>query len=136
MTTVNLDQILSTIDQAFGAQLPFLQRELLPEELTALDGVFGDEGFQRFLQDEVNRQIIRDYLVNAVRLELISSRGLDECLQQSGSEDERSLLSLHMLMCSVEEAEDVARHTRLSKLQALKLQEKSPTPTHIEIVRT
>ena len=66
-----------------------------------------DDGFQRFLRDQVNRQIIRDYLTNAVVLGVISEGGLAAFAPELETEEGRAVLSLYMLMSSVEEAMDL-----------------------------
>ena len=65
---LQLDEITRRINLAFGEDLPFSRAELVEDDLQALERVFGDEGYQQFLQDQVNRQIIRDYLINAILL--------------------------------------------------------------------
>lgn len=100
---MHLDEIVSWIDAAFGDVSPTPES---PEE-EALKRIFGDRGYQRYLQDQVNRQIIRDYLTNAVVLGVISVGGLAAFATQIVSEEGRATLALYMLMSSVEEAKDL-----------------------------
>jgi hypothetical protein len=68
------------------------------------EALFAAEGYQRYLQDQINRHIIRDYLANAVLLGVISDADLAGFAVQLASEESRSALALHMLMSSVDEA--------------------------------
>jgi hypothetical protein len=101
---LQLDEIAARIDEAFGEELPFSRRSLQEEDLQALNRVFGDEGYQQFLQDQVNRQIIRDYLTNAILLGHLGADRLERLAEQVATLEGRSALSLHMLMMSVEDA--------------------------------
>lgn len=100
---LHLDEIVGWIDAAFGDVSPAPQS---PDE-EALKRIFGDRGYQRYLQDQVNRQIIRDYLTNAVVLGVISVGGLAAFAAQIVTEEGRATLALYMLMSSVEEARDL-----------------------------
>jgi hypothetical protein len=100
---LHLDEIINWIDGAFGEVSP--RSEHAGTE--TLRGIFGDRGYQRYLQDQVNRQIIRDYLTNAVVLGVITEGGLAAFASQVHSEEGRATLALYMLMSSVEEARDL-----------------------------
>ena len=117
---MQLNQIIEHIDQAFGEELPFSARELDGQDREVLHRVFGDEGYQSYLQDQVNRQIIRDFLVNAVLLGFLPQQALVDIAGQVGTRESRASLSLHMLMTSVEQAAELftaAEPDRLSKLK-------------------
>ena len=101
---MQLDEIASQINQAFGDDLPFSRRELVDGDLQTLERVFGDEGYQQYLQDQVNRQIIRDYLTNAFLLGHLGADQLQGLASHVETLEGRSALSLHMLMMSVEDA--------------------------------
>lgn len=100
---LHLDEIVSWIDAAFGDVSPAPENP----DVDNLKRIFGDRGYQRYLQDQVNRQIIRDYLTNAVVLGVITVGGLAAFASQIVSEDGRATLALYMLMSSVEEAKDL-----------------------------
>jgi len=100
---LHLDEIISWIDGAFGVA-PALPGE---DDVEALKRVFTGKSYQRYLQDQVNRQIIRDYLANAVLLGVISEGGLAAFALPLSSEEGRASLALHMLMSSVDEAVDL-----------------------------
>jgi hypothetical protein len=101
--SLHLDEIVNWIDGIFGDESPVTEYA----HAVTLRGVLGDQGYQRYFQDQVNRQIIRDYLTNAVVLGVISVGGLAAFASQMVTEDGRSALSLYMLMSSVEEAKDL-----------------------------
>jgi hypothetical protein len=101
--SLHLDEIVDWIDGAFGAVSPITEHA----DIEILKGILGDHGYQRYLQDQVNRQIIRDYLTNAVVLGVITAGGLAAFASQVVSEDGRATLALYMLMSSVEEAKDL-----------------------------
>ena len=107
---MHLDQIVSHIDRAFGEELPFSDQSLQDSDREVLGRIFGDRGYQRYLQDQVNRQIIRDYLANAVVLGHLPEQALDGLAQYIASREGRSALALHMLMSSVEQAAELAAH--------------------------
>lgn len=131
---MHLNQILDRIDRAFGEEMPFSEQPLAAEDREALGRVFGDHGYQRYLQDQVNRQIIRDYLTNAVVLGHLSEEALEKAFRQIGDMDARSALSLHMLMNSVEHAADLVEGSREEALKALKPD--SGSPPYIRLVQS
>ena len=100
---MHLDEIVRWIDGVFGEVTP------LPEhvDVATLRSILGDQGYQRYLQDQVNRQIIRDYLTNAVVLGVITEGGLAAFASQVRTEEGRATLALYMLMSSVDEAKDL-----------------------------
>lgn len=126
---MQLDEIVNWIDSAFGEITP----RPAYSDMAALKKIFGDSGYQRYLQDQGNRQIIRDYLTNAVVLGELTQGGLAAFESQLESEDSRATLALFMLMSSVEEVRDlVVSSADLEKLQPLK-----PAPrkqSHIKLV--
>jgi hypothetical protein len=101
---LQLDEINSRINQAFGKDLPIARGTLLADDKAVVEKVFTDDVYQQFLQDQVNRQIIRDYLINAIMLGYLEADRLDGLAAQVATIEGRSALSLHMLMSSVEEA--------------------------------
>ena len=114
---MHLDEIVHWIDMAFGEVSPGAERA----DVQVLKGILGDRGYQRYLQDQVNRQIIRDYLTNAVVLGVITEGGLAAFASQVNSEEGRATLALYMLMSSVEEARDLpAVSTDIEVLKPLK----------------
>ena len=117
---MQLNQIVDHIDQAFGEELPFSARELDGQDRDVLQRVFGDQGYQAYLQDQVSRQIIRDYLTNAVLLGYVAEQRLLGFGRQLASRDERAALSLHMLMSSVEQAGELLEEDHLQSLKILK----------------
>ncbi len=100
---LHLDEIVNWIDSAFGEELP----AAAGEDVEAMTRIVGTAGFQRYFKDQVNRQIIRDYLTNAVVLGEITEGGLAAFASQMVSEESRAALALFMLMSSVEEAGDL-----------------------------
>lgn len=117
---MQLNQIVDHIEQAFGEELPFSARDLDGQERDVLQRVFGDQGYQAYLQDQVNRQIIRDYLTNAVLLGYVSEQRLLGFGQQLACQEERAALSLHMLMSSVEQAGELLQEDHAENLKVLK----------------
>jgi hypothetical protein len=107
VTQLNLDDIAQRIDDAFGADVPVTEQPLNEQEQRALERLFGDEGYQDYFQDQINRQIIRNYLLNAIVMRVLDEQQLSALFQQASTSDGRSALSLHMLMHSVEEAGDL-----------------------------
>jgi hypothetical protein len=129
---LQLDEIIEQIEAAFGQALPFSGRPLLEQDLEVLQRVFGDEGYQLYLQDQVNRQIIRDYLTNAVLLGILSEERLAAFADQVATEAGRAALSLHMLMSSVEDANDLPLNGGVEVLELL--QPGPGSPPHMKLV--
>jgi hypothetical protein len=100
---LHLDDIVNWIDGAFGEVSPAPEHD----SVEILKEAFGDSGYQRYLQDQVNRQIIRDYLTNAVVLGVITKGGLAAFAAQIVTEEGRASMALYMLMSSIEEARDL-----------------------------
>ncbi len=120
MEHLHLDRLVEQLEGAFGEELPFSSGDLSLGQVDVLQQVFGDEGYQAYLQDQVNRQIIRDFLVNAVLLGFLPQQALVDIAGQVGTRESRASLSLHMLMSSVEQAAELftaAEPDRLSKLK-------------------
>lgn len=117
---MQLNQIIEHIDHAFGEELPFSDRDLNGQDREVLKRVFGDEGYQAYLQDQVNRQIIRDYLTNAVMLGYVPEQTITGFASQLGSREERAALSLHMLMSAVEQAAELLATDGHQQLKILK----------------
>lgn len=121
-TALQLDQIIDWIDGAFG-------EEALPGdgfELEALREICSADAFQRYLRDQVNRQIIRDYLTNAVVLGVISEGGLAAFAPDIATEEGRAVLALYMLMSAVEDAGDLP----LGNGEVVVLSPLAPEPEH------
>jgi hypothetical protein len=117
---LHLDRLVEQLDGAFGEELPFSSGDLSLGQMDVLQQVFGDEGYQSYLQDQVNRQIIRDFLVNAVQLGFLPEQSIADIAGHVGTRESRAVLSLHMLMSSVEQAAELfatAEPERLSKLK-------------------
>ena len=115
--SLHLDEIANWIDRIFGDEYPVTEHA----DLATLRGVLGNQVYQRYFQDQVNRQIIRDYLTNAVVLGVITVGGLTAFASQMVTEEDRSTLSLYMLMSSVEEAKDLpAINNEAEPLQPLR----------------
>jgi hypothetical protein len=94
---LQLDDIIDWVDGAFGATPALPGGE-------SFRAVLASGEYQRFLQDQVNRQVIRDYLANAVLLGVIAEGGLAAFAHPMASEEGRGALALHMLMNSVDDA--------------------------------
>jgi hypothetical protein len=116
---LQLDRLVKQLDGAFGDELPFSAADLTVGQLDALHQVFGDVGYQSYLQDQVNRQIIRDYLVNAVMLGYLSESDIAAVSRQIATREDRAALSLHMLMTSVEQARELVTPEPAERLQQL-----------------
>jgi hypothetical protein len=130
---LQLEQLVERIDLAFGDELAFSAKAVSPDDREVLLRVFGDEGYQEYLQDQVNRQIIRDYLTNAVVLGFVTEQALEAFGAHLGSREARSSLSLHMLMSSVEQAGELLARGVPSKLELLKSEPGSPP--HMRLIR-
>lgn len=131
--TLQLEKLVQRIDNSFGEELRFSEKRLQPDELALLSKLFADDGFQRFLQDQVSRQIIRDYAVNALRQGYIEEDDLDALGSAVATVDGRSAVSLFMLMSALEDAPLFCRERVMEELEAL--QPGPDDPPHIEIVR-
>ena len=131
MEQLQLESVVREIEDAFGDEIAFTERPLTDTETEVLAGVFGDEGFQRYEQDLANRQIIRDYLTNAVMLELIQDERFAVLAQQAGTVKGRAALALHMLMRSVEEANDIPLNAGAG---LKKLHLKPGSPPQLELI--
>ena len=117
---LQMNEILADLEQAFGAELPFSDGPLADEDLAALGRLFGDDGYQQYLQDQINRQIIRDYLLNARVLGYLDDEHLAVLVHRAMSQEGRAVLALHMVMRSVEEAWDLAGECSSGSLQVLR----------------
>ena len=133
MDQLRLDKLVDDIEVAFGPGVPFVEGRLSDADKAALSRVFGDNGFQAYLQDQINRQIIRDYLTNAVLLGFVSEQRMATYKDIASSVEGRSLLSLHMLMSSIEQADELALEVSESRLN--NLQPETGSPPHMELVR-
>lgn len=119
MKQLHLNELVQRIEHAFGEELPVSDCPLNEVDSVFLDKVFQHPSYHLHMQDQVNRQIIRDYLVNAVRLGCISDESFSALSRQAVSCEGRSSLSLHMLMKSVEAANEIPPEVGSTDLKAL-----------------
>jgi len=131
---LQLDRLVEQLDGAFGEDLPFSSAELSQGQIDTLKQVFGDHGYQGYLQDQVNRQIIRDFLLNAVMLGFITESCVDGISQQIATREGRAALSLHMLMSSVEQAAELVSQKESEPLE--KLGPESKRPPYIKLIQS
>ena len=120
MEQLQLDRLVERLEGAFGEELPFSSGELSQGQVEVLRQVFGDDGYQSYLQDQVNRQIIRDFTVNAVMLGFLAEQSVSGISRQVASREGRAALSLHMLMSSVEQAAQLMAPQEPEQLRRLK----------------
>ncbi|PLW70318.1 hypothetical protein [Pseudohalioglobus lutimaris] len=131
---MRLDKLVDQIDTAFGDTPPFTSDGLGSDDREVLIRVFGDQGYQVYLQDQVNRQIIRDYLTNAVMLGFIPQPEMADLQELIGSHEARASLSLHMLMSSVEQAAELLSSGAPARLKLL--EPDSSSPPHMHLIRS
>jgi hypothetical protein len=130
INALHLDEIIDWINGTFGQVTPDAE---FSADMETLKNIFGDGGYQRYLQDQVNRQIIRDYLINAMVLEIISEGGLPAFAAQISSEEGRATMALYMLMSSVEDAQDLPAIN--GDIEVLKpLEPAAEPPSYIKLV--
>ncbi|MEM8563025.1 MAG: hypothetical protein AAGF57_12355 [Pseudomonadota bacterium] len=134
MEQLHLDRLVEQLDEAFGRELPFSSNELSTDQIDTLREVFGDHGYQAYLQDQVNRQIIRDFMVNAVLLGFLEESAVSILSGQVASREGRAALSLHMLMTSVEQAGELVIQGSQDRLKALKPDPKRPS--YIKLIQS
>lgn len=133
---MHIEEIVNWIERAFGDEPPLGDAAGTEDAQRLLQG----QEYQEYLQDLINRQIIRDYLTNAVLLGVISEGGLPAFAPQIASEEGRAALALHMLMSSVEEAPDLPlANGEVQVLEPLQpdsepLQSKKGDRSHIKLV--
>ena len=133
MEQLQLDRLVEQLDDAFGEELPFSSGELSEGQIDTLRQVFGDHGYQGYLQDQVNRQIIRDFLVNAVMLGFLTESCIANISGQVATREGRAALSLHMLMSSVEQATELVSPREPVLLE--KLSPESKRPPYIKLIQ-
>lgn len=117
---------MSQIEQAFGQEPLFAGRDLSHQEQQALSLLFGEQGYQHYLQDQINRHIIRDYLANAMFRGVINEERLPDLSMHLGTRDGRSTLALHMLVHAVEDADELLKISASGELSQLKPSTDSP----------
>ena len=132
MNQLQLNEVVQRIEHSFGGDLSFPDDSLSDKESGALDCVLHSDACQPHIQDQVNRRIIRDYLVNAVMLGCISEQSFSILSRQAVSEEGRSVLSLHMLMKSVQAANDIPFDVEAEAVKELRPEPGSPP--HMVIV--
>jgi len=129
---LQLDEIVQQIEYSFGEDLPAISAGLLDSSAELLEELQRDDTYQAYLQDQINRQIIRDFLVNAVMLDCVTHKNFSALSEKASTVEGRSALSLHMLMSSVEDANEIVGEIDQSRLKAMK---PSPgSPPHMVIV--
>lgn len=132
MKQLELNRLVERLERAFGQEPPFAGRNLEADEVALLQRVFGDNGHQLYLQDQVNRQIIRDYLINAVMLGYIAEQDLPALGPQMSSREGRAALSLQMLMSAVEQAGELVAGAAPAHLN--RLRPPAERPSHIKLI--
>lgn len=134
MEHIQLDQLAKRLEGAFGDATPFTARELAQEDIDVLQRIFEDDGYQVYLQDQVNRQIIKDYLLNAVILGYVPEQELAGIAQQMTSREGRASLSLQMLMSSVDQADELIARADSRPLSRLKSD--TGRPPYIKLIES
>jgi hypothetical protein len=134
VNSISLDQLVARIDAAFGATLAFTDTPLAGADIDALERLFGNDGFQAYLQDEINRQVIRDYLANAVRLGYLGEPGLEQYCELIATIDGRALLALHMIVHAVEDAAYLP--AEVQQVERAALEADQGEPVQLELVRS
>ena len=133
MNQLQLNEVVQRIEHSFGEDMAIAEHSLDGADGEALRRVFDSEACQPYIQDQVNRRIIRDYLVNAVLLGFISDNNFSAISAQAISVEGRSILSLHMLMKSVEAANEIPFEANREVLTELRPEPGSPP--HMVIVK-
>lgn len=131
---MQLNSVMERIDCAFGEDEPFTREPLKEAERNTLSRVFGDFGYQRYLQDQISRQVIRDYLANAVLLGHLSEQELDSCSPLLATCESRGELALQMIVASVEQARELLDHPEPRKL--IPLLSHSQRPSYIRLIQS
>ncbi|MFK8047240.1 MAG: hypothetical protein AB8B81_02280 [Halioglobus sp.] len=134
MDQLQIDDIVRRIDGSFGEELPFSGRALTENDIEVLQRIFGDGGFQDYLDDQANRQIIRVYLTNAIILGFLPEMQVEDYSHQIESREGRAALSLHILMNSVEDAHTLPVETDPENLKKLRAERGSPP--HLRVIRS
>jgi len=129
---LHLDQIVERIERAFGSPLPYSNPPVAAQDSKVIERVFEDDGYQVYLQDQVNRQVIRCYLANAIVLGILPEERLVAFAAQLATSETRAALSLHMLMSSVEEANALVPGDGSEVLEPL--QPAPGSPPHMKLV--
>lgn len=131
---MQLDQIVAHIERAFGGEPGAGERALEPSDRAALKRLEQLEPFQDYLQDQIDRQIIRDYLTNAVVLGFVPVEALAAFYGRLGARETRAAMALHMLMSAVEQAPELLA---AGVPEALKPLAPAPTaPPHMKLVQS
>ena len=134
MDQLQIDKIVQRIDGAFGEEPPFTAGTLTEADIEVLQRIFGDVGFQDYLDDQTNRQMIRVYLTNAILLGFLPDSRIEAYTKQLETSAGRAALSLHILMNSVEDAENLPLDPEPETLT--KLQPESDSPPHLRVIRS
>jgi len=129
---LQLDEVVQHIERSFGEELPVTGTGVSEADSKILGRLLHEDTFALYVQDQVNRQIIRDYLLNAVMLGCISEDNFELLATKVQSREERATLSLHMLMTAVEAANAIPQELGPSELKALRPEPGSPP--HMVIV--
>ncbi len=104
---MQLDQIVTHIERAFGGASALTEPAMAPADRAELQRLEQLEAFQDYLQDQTDRQIIRDYLTNAVVLGFVPLEALAAFSGRLDTREARAALALHMLMSAVEQAPEL-----------------------------
>jgi len=131
---LQLDRLVEHLEQAFGEEPPFSDAALTLGQVDVLREVFGDDGYQAYLQDQVNRQIIRDFLINAVMLGYLTENCIAGIAGKVSSKEGRAALSLHMLMSSVEQSGELLAAQGSDRLH--KLEPGAGRPSYIKLIQS
>ena len=127
---MQLDKIANQITVALGNDLPFMDREPSGAERECLDGVFGDSGFQAYMEDQINRRMITDYLMNAMLQGYIDHFQLAHVLEYCRTPEDRVGVAIQMLMASVTEASSIVE----SVLDIQEIEQPTPTRPALKVV--
>jgi hypothetical protein len=92
---LQLNELVHRIEGCFGEELPVTGEPMSPVEQEILDRLIQGEAYQAHAQDQFNRQVIRDYLVNAVVLGAITDENFSALSKLAQSIEGRASLSVY-----------------------------------------
>lgn len=132
MDQLQINDIIGRIDSSLGEELPFSSGSLSENDVEVLQRVFGDVGYQEYLDDQAHRQIIRVYFTNAVILGYLPENRIESYSKQLQTSEGRAALSLHILMNAIEDADKIPRESQPESLTQLRPEPGSPP--HLKLI--
>ena len=130
-----LNAVSEKIDEAFGRPPAFTSQPLSQADISVLDRIFGDVGYAVYADDEINRSVIKNFLINALLQGHLEDEGLELALAAVATPQHRSEMALKMIVHGIGDAEALVRQAAVEFEMVPGQEEQAAEPRQLQRVK-